>query len=130
MIAGYILFQSFREIGPVIRILMLGSPSDIETKAVLESVRETDGVKGIHHAHFWQMTEHRAALDAHVVIEEGQWVRADAIKTAIKATLHDRFDIDHATLELECARHACDEASSFGGDPGHPEANDLSSTAV
>lgn len=80
MIAGYILFQSFKEIGPVIRILMLGSPPDIETKAVLGAVRETDGVKDIHNAHFWQMTEHRAALDAHVVIEEGQWVRADAIR--------------------------------------------------
>lgn len=130
MIAGYILFQSFKEIGPVIRILMLGSPPEIETKAVLGAVRETDGVKDIHHAHFWQMTEHRAALDAHVVIEEGQWVRADAIKTAIKATLHDRFNIDHTTLELECARHACEEPSNFGSDPGRPEANDRPSSAV
>ena len=32
LIAGYILWQSFREIGPVIRILMLGSPPEIETE--------------------------------------------------------------------------------------------------
>ncbi|APX12408.1 MULTISPECIES: cation diffusion facilitator family transporter [Roseobacteraceae] len=120
LIAGYILWQSFREIGPVIRILMLGSPPEIETEAVLETVRGVDGVTGIHHAHFWQMDEHRAALDAHVVIAEGRWNDADSVKDRIKTTLADRFDIEHTTLELECARHACDEPSEFGG-RGHGE---------
>ncbi len=118
MIAGYILWQSFREIGPVIRILMLGSPPDIETRAVLDTVRGVDGVTGIHHAHFWQMDEHRAALDAHVVIAEGRWSDADAVKDDIKAALAERFDIEHTTLELECARHACDAPVEFGR-PGH-----------
>jgi cobalt-zinc-cadmium efflux system protein len=120
LIAGYILWQSFREIGPVIRILMLGSPPEIETDAVLDTVREIDGVTGIHHAHFWQMDEHRAALDAHVVIAEGRWNDADAVKDRIKAALSDHFDIEHTTLELECARHACDDPSEFGG-RGHGE---------
>lgn len=115
LIAGYILWQSFREIGPVIRILMLGSPPEIETDAVLETVRGIDGVTGVHHAHFWQMDEHRAALDAHIVIAEGRWTDADAIKDRIKTALSDRFNIEHTTLELECARHACDDLSDFGG---------------
>lgn len=121
MIAGYILWQSFREIGPVIRILMLGSPPDIETRGVLDAVRGLPGVTGIHHAHFWQMDEHHAALDAHVVIEEGRWNDADAIKERIKSVLSDRFGIEHTTLELECARHACGDPSEFGG-RGHGEA--------
>ncbi|AUQ64876.1 MAG: cobalt-zinc-cadmium efflux system protein [Afipia broomeae] len=120
LIAGYILWQSFREIGPVIRILMLGSPPELETKAVLDTVRGIDGVTGIHHAHFWQMDEHRAALDAHIVIAEGRWSEADALKDRIKTALADRFDIEHTTLELECARHACDDPSEFGG-RGHGE---------
>ncbi len=120
LIAGYILWQSFREIGPVIRILMLGSPPEIETEAVLHTVRGIDGVTGIHHAHFWQMDEHRAALDAHIVIAEGRWNDADAVKDRIKAALSDQFDIEHTTLELECARHACDDPSEFGG-RGHGE---------
>lgn len=120
LIAGYILWQSFREIGPVIRILMLGSPPELETKAVLDTVRGIDGVTGIHHAHFWQMDEHRAALDAHIVIAEGRWSEADAFKDRIKTALADRFDIEHTTLELECARHACDDPSEFGG-RGHGE---------
>jgi cobalt-zinc-cadmium efflux system protein len=121
LIAGYILWQSLREIGPVIRVLMLASPPDIETQAVLQAVRDTDGASGVHHAHFWQMTENKAALDAHVVIEEGQWNRADAIKAAIKVVLRDRFGIEHTTLELECARHACDDTNGYGGDHVHDD---------
>lgn len=115
MIAGYILWQSFHGIGPVIRILMLGSPPDIATGSVLDAVRAIDGVTGIHHAHFWQMEEHRAALDAHVVIAEGRWSDADDIKSRIKSALSDRFGIEHSTLELECARHTCGEPTELGG---------------
>ncbi len=120
MIAGYILWQSFREIGPVIHILMLGSPPGIETCKVLEDVRSTEGVTGVHHAHFWQMDEHRPAFNAHVVIAEGRWTDADAIKAQIKATLLDDYGIVHTTLELECARHACDTPPDFGG-RGHDD---------
>lgn len=115
LIAGYILWLSFREIGPVIRILMLGSPPEIETHVVLETVRGIEGVTGIHHAHFWQMDEHRAALDAHVVIAAGRWGEADAIKERIKTKLANAFGIDHTTVELECALHVCDDPSEFGG---------------
>jgi len=115
LIAGYILWQSFREIGPVIRILMLGSPPEIATRGVLDTVRGIDGVTGLHHAHFWQMDEHHAALDAHVVIEEGRWSEADAIKERIKTALAEKFAIEHTTLELECARHACDTPDESGG---------------
>ena len=70
-----------------------------------------------------------SALDAHVVIEDGRWAQADAIKSVIKSTLRDRFDIDHATLELECTRHACDETSRFGRDHGDPEEDSHTDTA-
>ena len=114
LIAGYILWQAFAEIGGVIRILMLGSPPDIETREVIEAVCAVDGVADVHHAHFWQMEEHANALDAHVVIEEGAWSRADEIKANVKARLKDAFDIEHSTLELECAAHACDDHPVFG----------------
>lgn len=115
LIAGYILWQSFKEIGPVIRILMLGSPPDIETRKVLDQVRSIEGVADVHHAHFWQMDEHRSALDIHVVIEDGRWKDADRIKSQIKLALANKFGIDHSTLELECARHKCEGASEFSG---------------
>jgi cobalt-zinc-cadmium efflux system protein len=112
-IAGYILWMSFNEIGGVIRTLMLGRPEDMKTADVITAMRGVEGVKDIHHAHFWQMGEHQPALEAHVVIAEGHWTQADAIKARIKAAL-DGLGITHSTLELECARHACTDVPLIG----------------
>lgn len=114
LIAGYILWQAASEIGGVIRILMLGSPEDIDTAEVIAHVRAQDGVAGMHHAHFWRIDEHLQALDAHLVIEDGAWFRAEGVKAAVKDSLMARFGIAHSTLELECARHACADAKMIG----------------
>jgi cobalt-zinc-cadmium efflux system protein len=114
LIAGYILVHAAREIGGVIRILMLGSPPELAAENVVAAMRGVAGVAGVHHTHLWQMEEHQAALDAHLVVEEGAWNRADDIKAAVKRTLAERFGIHHATLELECARHACHAEATYG----------------
>jgi cobalt-zinc-cadmium efflux system protein len=114
MIAIYVLWQSLQEIGPVIRILMLGSPPNIDAAAVVEAMKSIDGVEDVHHVHFWQLDEHTNSVDAHVVIGEGQWDRADAIKAQVKQSLESAFEIRHTTLEIECTHHACEDAEEFG----------------
>lgn len=49
MIAVYILWQSFAEIGPVIRILMLGSSPDLSIPDILAEIRSVEGVADVHH---------------------------------------------------------------------------------
>lgn len=107
MIAAYILWQSASQIGGSVRILMLGSPPDLDTQAILSVMRSLPGVEDVHHLHLWQMQEHQPALDAHVVIKEGLWSEADHVKRTVKAALHDRFGLSHITFEMECRSHAC-----------------------
>ena len=73
-----------------------------------------DGVADVHHVHLWQMEEHAAALDTHVVVEEAAWDRLEDVKRAIKAALKERFDIGHSTLEFEREARACDDAHVYG----------------
>ena len=113
LIAVYILWHAFAEIGGAIRILMLGAPDDISADAVLSELRAEDGVAGVHHLHLWQMEERRAALEAHVVLDEGRWSDADAIKARLRERL-TALGIGHSTLELECSRHTCDHVQSIG----------------
>ena len=120
-IAGYILWLSFTEIGPVIRMLMLGSPPDTDGREVAREMAAIEGVADVHHLHLWQLDEQRDALDAHVTITDGDWERADAIKAAVRERLRTRFGIAHATLETECARHACTEATLFGHEANAPD---------
>jgi len=114
LIAGYILWMSFAEAGHVIRILMLGSPLGIDTDAVLQTILDVDGVAGVHNSRFWQMDERHSSIDAHVVVDAGDWARADGIKASIKRALRHRHGIEHSTIELELASNACDAPPVYG----------------
>lgn len=113
-IAAYILWLAVKEMGSVVRLLMLASPPELDPGAVVERVRQVPGVTDVHHAHLWQMQEHEAAFDAHVTIAPGEWNEADAIKARVKAVLEEAFAITHTTLEIECSAHACEGAETFG----------------
>lgn len=113
-IAAYILWLAFSEIGGPIRTLMLGSPPDMDTDAVIAAIEDIDGVEELHHAHFWQMQEHQAALDTHVVIEDARWDDLDTLKKNIKARLEEEFGISHSTLEFERSRDKHEEAMRYG----------------
>lgn len=119
LIAGYILWIAFREIGEVIRILMLASPDGINADQVIAKILAVDGVASIHNARFWRLNEHSNAFDAHIALDPGTWGKADAIKAAIKTRLSDTFRIECTTLELECAEHVCEDASEFGFPHSH-----------
>ncbi|MDD9720174.1 cation diffusion facilitator family transporter [Sulfitobacter sp. PR48] len=105
LIAGYILWQSLREMPAVMRILMLASPPDLDTAAVIDTVQSTPGVASTHHVHLWMMGEHETALDAHVVLDPG--APADATRSAVKARLAAAHHLHHSTLEMETPDQAC-----------------------
>ena len=113
-IAGYILYLGLTEIGGTIRTLMLGSPVDIDTDAVIRTLSNIEGVADLHHVHFWQMGEHDASLDAHVVIVESAWNQLESIKYRIKKTLDKEFNINHSTLEFEHPDYLHKDAQTYG----------------
>jgi cobalt-zinc-cadmium efflux system protein len=113
-IAAYILWMSVKGIVPVARILMLSSPANIATEEVARAVEAVPGVRSVHHLHLWQMQEHAAALEAHVVIDTRDMEEAAAIKGRIRALLAERFAIRHSTLETELAGERCAEAQRIG----------------
>ncbi|MBD3623908.1 MAG: cation transporter [Rhodobacteraceae bacterium] len=116
-IALYILYLSFTEIGGPIRTLMLGSPPGIDGNDVVRAIQCVDGVVDVHHVHLWQMQEHAAALDCHIVVERERMGEADKIKENVKSVLHERFSIEHSTLEFEASDNAHQEAQVFGHRP-------------
>jgi cobalt-zinc-cadmium efflux system protein len=113
-IALYILYLSFTEIGGPIRSLMLGSPPDIDGTEVVNAIQTVDGVVEVHHVHLWQMQEHAAALDCHIVVERARLKDTEKIKENIKAVLADHFSIEHSTLEFETTDAAHQHAQTFG----------------
>tara|TARA_R110002074_G_scaffold103980_9_gene224384 strand:+ start:856 stop:1758 length:903 start_codon:yes stop_codon:yes gene_type:complete len=112
LIAGYILWQSCAEMPGVVRILMLGSPPDMDTSAVIETMQGVAGVASVHHVHLWMMGEHDTALDAHVVLKEGS--DAPRVRAEIKKTLKEAHQLHHTTLEMERPDNQCTDCQTIG----------------
>ncbi|MFO1174901.1 MAG: cation diffusion facilitator family transporter [Paracoccaceae bacterium] len=105
LISVWILWHCFQEIGPVIRILMLGAPVHIDESAVQAVIRAEAGIEGVHHVHLWQIDERRTSLEAHLVLGAG----ADAaeVLARVKARLEAAFGLAHTTFEVERAGAGC-----------------------
>lgn len=116
VIAGYVLWLALSEIKGSIRILMLGTPPDLDIGALIAAMRAVDGVEDVHHVHVWAIDEHENTLEAHVVVADEAGPEADRVKEKIKALAFTRFGIGHATLELERASAPCagDDARTVG----------------
>ena len=112
-ISAYILLHAFAEIGPVIRVLMLGAPVDVSAETVLSDLYREPGVADVHHLHLWQMQEHVTSVQAHIALDQGRWDEADAIKARLRGRLA-ALGIAHVTLELECGHHARKDAPVIG----------------
>jgi cobalt-zinc-cadmium efflux system protein len=123
-IALYILYLALTEIGGPIRMLMLGSPPDMDVGAVVKAMTSVDGVGDVHHVHLWQMQEHEVALDCHVVLVSRDWADFETVKRALKTKLEDDFGITHSSLEFETSANAHNEASLFGHNDGEKKADE------
>ncbi|NJL08940.1 MAG: cation transporter [Methylacidiphilales bacterium] len=60
------------------------------------------GLADVHHIHLWSLTPEQPMATLHGVVDDG--ADRDALLVAIKRILRDRFDIDHAAVQLEGAR--------------------------
>jgi cobalt-zinc-cadmium efflux system protein len=84
-------------------------PEAIEPNAVRTYLAELPGVVEVHDLHIWAMSTTEAALTAHLVMPVGR--PDDAFLSRISMELHDKFGIEHTTIQVETGnflRH-CDQ---------------------
>jgi cobalt-zinc-cadmium efflux system protein len=125
-IAGYILWQAFTEIGGAIRMLMLGTPPEVDVTQLIDRLCGIEGVADIHHVHVFAIDERLTAMEAHVVVAEGHGETADAVRSRLKQIANAEFGIAHSTLELTIGRPCCEagEAKVIGHPTGRSSGTD------
>ncbi len=74
-------------------------PPHIAPAEVTAALAALPGVARVHDLHIWSMSTTDIALTCHVVMPDG--CPGDAFLHNASAMLHDRFDISHATLQVE-----------------------------
>jgi cobalt-zinc-cadmium efflux system protein len=99
LIGVLLIVSSWNVLKEAVGVLMEGAPSHLDVDRVREALLATPGVEGVHDLHLWTLTSGREALSGHVVITAE--IDAVAMLSALRASLHDRFGIDHLTLQLE-----------------------------
>lgn len=74
-------------------------PGGVDRQAVEDYLAGLPGVRSLHDLHIWPLSTSSVALTAHLVMPEG--AADDVTLHRLADTLHDRFGIDHATIQVE-----------------------------
>ena len=74
-------------------------PVDSRVKAIALYLASDSQVKDLHDLHIWALSTEAVALTAHVVCPDGH--PGDAWLAKICDELHEKYDIDHATIQVE-----------------------------
>lgn len=95
----FIIPRTFRLLREAIDVLLEATPRDLDFHEVADAMNAVPGAESVHDLHIWAVTSGFVAMSGHVEVNEAaehQTVLAD-----LRRMLHDRFEIDHVTLQLE-----------------------------
>jgi cobalt-zinc-cadmium efflux system protein len=87
-----------------VNLALDGVPRDIELAKVRDYLAGLEGVSEVHDLHVWAMSTNETALTAHLVRPGGS---DDAFLHGVCEELSLRFNIHHATLQIEAAAEVC-----------------------
>jgi cobalt-zinc-cadmium efflux system protein len=94
-----ILLSSWRLIKEPVDVLMEAAPAGFDVDAAGAAICEEEGVQSVHDLHVWTVTSGFGALAAHVVVAAE--CDRDLVRRRLELLLHERFGIDHTTLQME-----------------------------
>jgi cobalt-zinc-cadmium efflux system protein len=85
-----------------INVLLEGVPPHLDIAEIEQAIRSISGVESVHDLHVWTLTSGRDAMSGHLAVRAG--VDTDRIMRDVHETLHQRFGIEHTTLQMEPPR--------------------------
>ena len=81
-------------------MLMQGTPRGIDLDEVRTMMQSQVAVTLVHDLHVWSMGSREVILTGHVVVTD-MAVELDDVRRTLAAALHERFGIEHSTLQME-----------------------------
>ena len=98
-VAAMILWSSFGLLKESVWMSLAGVPAGINVDQVEAALSDLDGVEAVHDLHVWPLSTTETALTAHIVTSRADY--PDALLANARAMLHDRFQIEHSTIQVE-----------------------------
>ena len=97
-----ILWNAWGILRESVNILMEGTPADVDVQAVVDSILQVEGVRGVHDLHIWSITRGLRTLSAHILTDDIPISDGTRIQASVSKILDRTYGIAHATLQLEC----------------------------
>src|SRR5258706_1399736 len=108
LIAVLILWNAWGILRETIDILLEATPRDVNMSAMLRDMLQVKGVLGVHDLHVWSISSSLRTMSAHILTDDISISNGAAIQAAINELVAHRYNIVHATLQLECSGCAPD----------------------
>ena len=108
LVSLLILRSAWKLLGKSLHILLEGAPDNLDLDKITHDLEHIEGVTDVHHAHLWSLDGRRSMITLHARVTDA--ASGPAVVALIKARLHDKHGIDHATIEIEhgdCADADC-----------------------
>jgi cobalt-zinc-cadmium efflux system protein len=103
LIGVLILYNAWGILREALDILLEAKPRDINSAKLIEDMLEIEGVLGVHDLHVWSITQNLRTMSAHVLTADLSISEGAGIQRQISEMVARRYNIAHATLQLECA---------------------------
>jgi cobalt-zinc-cadmium efflux system protein len=102
LVGGLILASSWRLVRESVNILLEAVPAHLDLEEIHGAIRQIPGVSEVHDLHVWTVTSGFFAMSGHAVVDEPE--RTQEVLEAIRARMHERFGIEHVTVQVEQRR--------------------------
>lgn len=95
----FIIPRAYSLLKAAVNVLLEGTPKGLNLDEVRRALGDLPGVEKVHDLHAWTITSGMNAMSGHLVVEDVG--RSGALLTEAQKLLHDRFDIEHSTIQIE-----------------------------
>jgi cobalt-zinc-cadmium efflux system protein len=103
VLIGLLILRSARNIlSETVNILLESTPRDVDVSEMVNKIKAVSGVLGVHDLHIWSLTKNLRTMSAHILTEDLPISRGAEIQRQINEIVVHRYNIAHATLQLEC----------------------------
>ena len=94
-----VLWSGWRLVLETSRVLMEGSPIEIDLAHIEETLRGVPGVADFHDLHVWSISDGFDVLTVHVVLDQGY--HGTDVVAAVARRLREQHKLDHCTIQPE-----------------------------
>ncbi len=102
LIGLLILYNAWGILRDAVDILLESTPRDVDMKKMVGDITQLEGVLGVHDLHVWSITQNLRTMSAHILTEDISVSAGAEIQNRINELVAHRYNIAHATLQLEC----------------------------